>query len=218
MTKAEVLRTIKDIGVVPVVRAAAAGEALQMVEAIRAGGLPIVEIALTVPGAVQLIERLCQSYGAAVVVGAGSVLNAAAAQACIDAGARFVVSPAHDPDTISCCRAQEVPVIAGALTPTEVVQAWAAGADLVKVFPADAMGGARYIKSLKAPMPHVELVPTGGVTLATAAEFIDAGAAAIGVGSDLASVDAIRRGAPEEVSAAARAYVEAVRAARLPKA
>lgn len=214
MTKAEILRTIKDIGVVPVVRAASAGEALQLVEAIRAGGLPIVEITLTVPGALQLIERLVQSYGAALLVGAGSVLNAEAAQACIDAGARFVVSPALDPDTITRCRAQDVPIMAGALTPTEVAQSWAAGADLVKVFPANAMGGPRYIKALKAPMPHVELVPTGGVTLATAADFIEAGSAALGVGADLASVDAIRRGQPEEVSTAARAYVDAVRTSR----
>lgn len=214
MTKAEILATLRDIGVVPVVRAGSAGEALQLVDAIRAGGVPVVEITLTVPGALQVIERVAQSCGEAALVGAGSVLNAEAAQACIDAGARFVVSPALDADVIARCRAQDVPVMAGALTPTEIVQAWSAGADFVKVFPASAMGGAGYIKSLKAPLPHVELVPTGGVTLANAGDFIDAGAAAIGVGADLASVDAIRRGDPGQVSAAARAYLDIVRAAR----
>lgn len=214
MTKAQVLATLKDIGVVPVVRAGSAGEALQLADAIRAGGLPVVEITLTVPGALQVIKRLAQAFGDAMLVGAGSVLSADAAQACIDAGARFVVSPAFDTGTNARCRAQDVAVMAGALTPTEVVQAWAAGADFVKVFPANAMGGAGYIRSLKAPMPHVELVPTGGITLGNAADFIAAGASAIGVGSDLASVDAIRRGQPEQVSAAARAYVDIVRAAR----
>lgn len=214
MTRQDTLAQVRDIGVLPVVRAASAGEALQLVDAICAGGLPIVEITMTIPGAVQVIERVCHAHGAAVLVGAGSVLGAEAVDACIDAGARFIVSPALDRPAIARCRARNVPVVAGALTPTEVVEAWGAGADLVKVFPADAMGGARYIKSLKAPMPHIELVPTGGVTLATAAAFIEAGAAAIGVGSDLANADAIRRGEPGRVSAAARAYVEAVRAAR----
>jgi 2-dehydro-3-deoxyphosphogluconate aldolase / (4S)-4-hydroxy-2-oxoglutarate aldolase len=218
MTRAEVVANLKDIGVVPVVRAGAAAEALQLTDAIRAGGLPVVEITMTVPGALQVIEHLSRVHGAALWVGAGSVLDAETAQACIDAGARFVVSPTLDIGTLQRCGEQDVAVMAGALTPTEVVKAWAAGADFVKVFPASALGGAAYIRSLKAPLPHVELVPTGGVTLANAADFIAAGAAAIGVGSDLANVDAIRRGQPEEISAAARAYLDIVRAARRRKA
>ena len=214
MTKADVVQRIRDVGVIPVVRAASAQDAVQLAEAVKAGGLPIVEITLTVPGALQAIERLGRAFGDAVMVGAGSVLDADSAHACIAAGARFIVSPVLDADTLACCRAQDVAVMPGALTPTEVLRAWQAGADLVKVFPVGAMGGAAYIRSLKAPMPQVELVPTGGVTLATVADFIEAGAAAVGAGADLANGAALRRAGPEAVTATARAYVEAVRAAR----
>lgn len=214
MSKAGVVQRIRDAGVIPVVRASSAEEAAQLAGAVRAGGLPVLEITLIVPGALQLIQRLAATFGDDVTLGAGSVLDADAARACIAAGARFVVSPVLDPDTIACCRAQDVAVMPGALTPTEVLRAWQAGADLVKVFPAGAMGGAAYIRSLKAPMPQVELVPTGGVTLATVAAFIEAGAAAVGAGADLANGAALRRDGPEAVTEAARAYVEAVRAAR----
>src|SRR5882724_1758957 len=133
----------------------------------------------------------------------------------IDAGARFIVSPALNLDTIVCCRELDVAVMPGALTPTEVVSAWNAGADLVKVFPAGALGGASYIKSLKAPLPQIELVPTGGVTLANAGAFIEAGAAAVGVGADLVDTKAIRAGQPEKITQAARAFIEAISNARL---
>ena len=205
MNRTAVVAKIRSIGVIPVVRASTAVEALQLAEAILAGGLPILEITLTVPGAVQVIERLARTQGDDALVGAGSVLDADSARACIAAGARFIASPALDPALVARCRKQEVAVMPGALTPTEVVQAWRAGADLVKVFPAGAMGGASYIRSLKAPLPQIELVPTGGVTLANAAGFIEAGAAAVGVGADLAN---------GKVTETARAYVEAVRAAR----
>ena len=214
MNRTAVVAKIRSIGVIPVVRASTAVEALQLAEAILAGGLPILEITLTVPGAVQVIERLARTQGDDALVGAGSVLDADSARACIAAGARFIASPALDPALVARCRKQEVAVMPGALTPTEVVQAWSAGADLVKVFPAGAMGGASYIRSLKAPLPHIELVPTGGVTLATVAGFIDAGAAAVGVGADLADVEAIRRGRSAKVTETARAYVEVVRASR----
>src|SRR5437899_1362302 len=213
MTKSEIIQRIRDIGVIPVVRASSPEEAIQAVEAIKAGGLPLLEITMTVPGALQVIEELVRRFDDAIV-GAGSVLDADTARACIDAGAQFIVSPALDPETIACCRELDVAVMPGALTPTEIVMAWNAGADLVKVFPAGAMGGASYIKSIKAPLPQIDLVPTGGVTLANAAGFIEAGAAAIGVGADLVDVKAIRAGQPEKVTEAARAYVEAVRTAR----
>jgi 2-dehydro-3-deoxyphosphogluconate aldolase/(4S)-4-hydroxy-2-oxoglutarate aldolase len=216
MTKAEVLRKIRDVGVIPVVRASSAEEAIAVVEAIAAGGLPILEITMTVPGAVQVIRRLAKAFDAEAIVGAGSVLDAEAARACVAAGARFIVSPALNSDTVAFCRKQDIAVMPGALTPTEIVQAWKEGADLVKVFPAGAMGGASYLRSLKAAMPQIELVPTGGVTLASAAGLIEAGAAAIGVGADLANLDAIRGGQPGKVTEAARAFVEAVRAARRP--
>ena len=213
-TKADTIQRIRDIGVIPVVRASSAEEAIQVVDAIKAGGVSLLEITMTVPGAVQVIDQLAKRFGDEAIVGAGTVLDAETARACIDAGARFVVSPALNLETIALCRQQDVTVMPGALTPTEIVTAWNAGADFVKVFPCGALGGASYIKSLKAPLPQIELVPTGGVTLATAATFIQAGAAAIGVGADLVDVKAIRGGHPEKVTAAARAYVEAVRSAR----
>ena len=214
MTKSEILQSIRDIGVIPVVRASAADEAIQVVEATRAGGVSLLEITMTVPGAVQLIETLTNKFGDEAIVGAGTVLDAETAGACIAAGAKFIVSPALNLDTIAFCRQHDVAVMPGALTPTEIVTAWNAGADFVKVFPCGAMGGASYIKSLKAPLPQIELVPTGGVTLTTAASFIQAGAAAIGVGADLVDVKAIRAGDAQKVTAAAQAYVAAVRSAR----
>src|SRR2546430_3636482 len=214
MNKSEVIQSIRDIGIIPVVRASSPEEAVQVVEAIMAGGLPVLEITMTVPGAVQVIKELVKRFDDAIF-GAGTVLDAETARACIDAGARFIVSPALNLDTIVCCRELDVAVMPGALTPTEVVSAWNAGADLVKVFPAGALGGASYIKSLKAPLPQIELVPTGGVTLANAGAFIEAGAAAVGVGTDLVDTRAIRSGQPEKITQAARAFIEAVRKARL---
>ncbi|HEV2707906.1 MAG TPA: bifunctional 2-keto-4-hydroxyglutarate aldolase/2-keto-3-deoxy-6-phosphogluconate aldolase [Pyrinomonadaceae bacterium] len=214
MNKQEVLSRIREVGVVPVVRASSAEEAMQVVEAIKAGGVPVLEITMTVPRAVRVIEQVADRYGADVVVGAGTVLDAETARACILAGATFVVSPSLNTATIELCRRYSVAIMPGALTPTEVVTAWQAGADVVKVFPCGALGGAKYLKSLKAPLPQIEMIPTGGVSLSTAAEFIEAGALALGVGADLVDTKAIRAGQPGKVTEAARAYVEAVRAAR----
>lgn len=210
----EVMARIREIGIVPVVRAASAGEAFAAVEAIRAGGIPILEITLTVPGAIEIIRQLTQRPGNEALIGAGTVLDARTAEACIDAGARFVVSPALDVPTIEACRRRGVPVFPGALTPTEVVTAWKAGASAIKIFPASAVGGASYLKSLKAPLPQVELLPTGGVSLKTAAEFIAAGAFALGVGADLVDLAALRRGEAGAITEKARQYVAAVAAAR----
>ncbi len=214
MDKSAVIKRIRDIGVIPVVRASSAEEAIQVVEAIKAGGVSLLEITMTVPGAVGVIENLVDRFGDEALVGAGTVLDPETARACIDAGAQFVVSPALNLETIKYCRERDVAVMPGALTPTEVVRAWNAGADFVKVFPAGAMGGASYIKSLKAPLPQIELVPTGGVSLATAGSFIQAGAAAIGVGADLVDLKAVRDGQPGKVTEAARAYIAAVQQAR----
>lgn len=214
MEKLQVLERIKSIGIIPVVRASSGDEALLAVEAIKAGGLSVLEITMTVPGAVGIIEKIADRYGDEVLVGAGTVLNAETARDCLRAGARFVVSPALNFETIAYCRDAGCAVMPGALTPTEVVTAWSAGADLVKVFPCGAMGGASYIKSLRAPLPQIELVPTGGVSLTTAASFIEAGAAAIGVGADLVDIKAIRAGKSERITETTRAYIEAVRSAR----
>ncbi|HXM34697.1 MAG TPA: bifunctional 2-keto-4-hydroxyglutarate aldolase/2-keto-3-deoxy-6-phosphogluconate aldolase [Pyrinomonadaceae bacterium] len=214
MNKTDVIQRIKSIGLVPVVRVASADEALRAVDAIKKGGVSVLEITMTVPGAVGVIEEVAKRFGDDVVVGAGTVLDAETARSCILAGAQFVVSPSLNLDTIACCRRYGIAVLPGALTPTEVVQAWTAGADLVKVFPAGALGGASYLKALKAPLPQIELVPTGGVSLKTAADFIKAGASALGVGTDLVDVKALREGKASVITERARQFVEIVREAR----
>lgn len=210
----DVLTRIRDTGIIPVVRATSPEEALAAVEAIRAGGIPILEITLTVPGAVTIIRDLARRLGDQALIGAGTVLDAETARACIDAGARFVVSPSLDIPTIEACRSLNVPVFPGALTPTEIVTAWRAGANAVKVFPASAVGGATYLKSIKAPLPQIELIPTGGVSVKSVPDFIAAGAFALGVGADLVNLEALRRGDAASITAKAREYVAAVTAAR----
>jgi len=200
--------------VIPVVRATSSDEAIAVAEAIGEGGIPLLEITLTVPGAVGVIAELSKRYGNDVLVGAGTVLDAEAARACIDAGAQFVVSPALNLQTIEQCRKEDVPIFPGALTPTEVVTAWQAGADAVKVFPCSAVGGAKYLRALKAPLPQIKLVPTGGVSLTTAKDFIVAGAWALGVGADLVNTRAMQAGDRQSVVDAARNYVAAVRETR----
>lgn len=214
MTKQEILAKIVEIGLVPVVRAASPDEAMLAIDAIREGGITVFEITMTVPGAVGVIADLVKRYGDDAIVGAGTVLDPETARACILAGAQFVVSPALNVDTIALCRRYSVPVMPGALTPTEVLAAWNAGADVVKVFPCGAVGGASYIKSLKAPFPQIELMPTGGVSTKTAADFIKAGSVALGVGADLVDTKALREGNAKLVTEKAREYVKLVKEAR----
>jgi len=212
--KTDVIKQIRDIGVIPVVRATTADEAMRAIDAIREGGISVLEITMTVPGAVKLIEEVAKRYGTDALVGAGTVLDPETAEACISSGAQFVVSPALNIETIACCRRLGIAVMPGALTPTEVVQAWNAGADFVKVFPAGAVGGPSYLKALKAPLPQIELVPTGGVSLNTAADFIRAGAAALGIGADLCDINAIREGQSARITERAKQFIEIVREAR----
>ena len=214
MSKTDILHRIREVGIVPVVRAESADEAGRAIAAIMAGGVPVLEITMTVPGAVPLIADLCRRFGQDAVVGAGTVLDPETARACILAGAQFVVSPATNVATIACCRRYGIPIMPGALTPTEVVAAWEAGADMVKVFPCSALGGASYIKALKAPLPQIDLIPTGGVNLQTAAEFIKAGSTALGVGADLVDLKALREGQDALLTDRARKLVEIVRTAR----
>ena len=214
MEKVWVLKRIEEVGIVPVVRAATSDEAVAVADVIREGGIPIVEITMTVPGAITVIAELSKRYGDEVLIGAGTVLDPETARSCIAAGAQFIISPSLNVQTIELCKLQRIAIFPGALTPTEVVTAWDAGADAVKVFPCSAVGGASYLRALKAPLPDVKLVPTGGVSLATAKDFIAAGAWAIGVGSDLVNTKAIKSGKGESVVAAARSYVAAVREAR----
>jgi 2-dehydro-3-deoxyphosphogluconate aldolase / (4S)-4-hydroxy-2-oxoglutarate aldolase len=214
MKKTEVLRRIRDTGLIPVVRAESADLAMRAVAALKAGGLDVLEVTMTVPGAIEVIRTLAGDHGTETLIGAGTVLDPETARACIQAGAQFIVSPALNEETIEFCREQDVAIFPGALTPTEVVRAWKAGADAVKVFPAGAVGGASYLKALKAPLPQIELIPTGGVSLKTAADFIKAGAMALGVGADLVDTGALREGNTALITESARQFLEIVQVTR----
>lgn len=212
--KTLVLNKIHDIGLVPVLRARSADEAIAIAAAIEAGGVPVLEVTMTVPGALEVIRRITDHAGDRILVGAGTVLDPETARACMLAGARFIVSPALNLATIEICQRYGVPVMPGALTPTEIVTAWQAGADVVKVFPCSAVGGAPYLKAIQGPLPQVKIIPTGGVSLATAADFLKAGAFALGVGSDLVDTKAIAQGRPDLITENARKYLAIVQAAR----
>ena len=210
---------IERIGLIPVLRARNAAQAHAVVKAMIAGGVSIVEVTMTVPGAVDLLKELKREYGSQLLLGSGTVTTAAQAEATIEAGAEFVVSPSFHSEVIALTKAHKKISIPGALTPTEVITAWNAGADYVKIFPCSAVGGASYLKSLLAPFPHLKLIPTGGVTLETAESFLRAGARALGVGSDLINLAAIDAGTPETITETARAYLKTiaqVRAAQKP--
>ena len=214
MNKDKIVQRIRDTGLIPVVRAESAEQAMRAVAAIKAGGVSVLEVTMTVPGAIAVIEQLAKAFSAEAVIGAGTVLDPETADRCIQAGAQFIVSPALNEATITFCRDNDVAIFPGALTPTEVVRAWNAGADAVKVFPAGAVGGASYLKALKAPLPQIELVPTGGVSIKTAADFIKAGAMALGVGADLVDTKALREGNDQLITERARQFLEIVREAR----
>jgi 2-dehydro-3-deoxyphosphogluconate aldolase / (4S)-4-hydroxy-2-oxoglutarate aldolase len=209
-------QTLERVGLIPVLRARNAGQAHAVVQAMLAGGVTVVEVTMTVPGAVDLLKELKNEYGAKLLLGSGTVTTADQAEATIEAGAEFVVSPSFHPAVIAVTKAHNKLSIPGALTPTEVITAWNAGADYVKIFPCSAMGGASYLKSLLAPFPHLKLIPTGGVTHHNAASFLEAGARALGVGSDLVNLAAIDQGAPEVITAAARAYLQVIAQFRNP--
>jgi len=215
MPNLKIIKKILDVGLVPVVRAASADEAIAIVEAITAGGVSVLEITMTVPGAIKAIERVADRYGNEVLVGAGTVLDPETARACILAGAEFIVTPSLKASTIEMCKRYSKVIIPGALTPTEVVTAWEAGADFVKVFPCDNVGGAKYIKALKGPFPQIDLIPTGGVNLNTAAEFIAAGSAALAVGSELVDKAAVAAKDFGKITENARKFMEVVKSARL---
>lgn len=213
MTKTEVLARMRSEGLVPVLRAESEDQAIRLADAIAAGGVTVMEVTMTVPGAVRVIAKLAKERPS-MLIGAGTVLDPETARVCMMEGAQFVVSPALNPKTIEMCLRYNTAVLPGALTPTEVVTAWQCGADVIKVFPASAMGGAKYLKSLKAPLPQIELIPTGGVSLATAKDFLEAGAFALGVGADLVDTKAIEEGRGAEITENARKYVEIVRSFR----
>lgn len=200
--------TLERVGLIPVLRAKSASQGLAVVEAMMAGGVTVVEVTMTVPGAVDLLKELKKKYGTKLLLGAGTVTTAAQVEATIDAGAEFVVSPSLHPDVIAATRKLGKVSIPGALTPTEAITAWDAGADYVKIFPCSAVGGASYLKALLAPFPHLKLIPTGGVTLQTAESFLKAGARALGIGSDLVNLAAVDAGHPETITESAQAYLK----------
>jgi 2-dehydro-3-deoxyphosphogluconate aldolase/(4S)-4-hydroxy-2-oxoglutarate aldolase len=213
-TKAEVLDRIREIGLIPIIRVDSSDLARRAIAAIQKGGISIIEVTMTVPGAVRIIEELTASASEDTLIGAGTVLTAEKARECIEAGAQFIVSPSVNPETIAYCNDEAVVVLPGAMTPTEVVTAWTIGADIVKIFPAGEVGGPGFIKALKGPLPHIKMIPTGGVTLATAKAFLEAGSEALGVGNDLVDVAALRQGRDAYVTERARQYVEIVRQVR----
>jgi 2-dehydro-3-deoxyphosphogluconate aldolase/(4S)-4-hydroxy-2-oxoglutarate aldolase len=214
MNKQKVRDRIAEIGVVPVVRASSSREALIAAEAVCQGGIPIVEITMTVPGAVEVIRELSKSSASEVLIGAGTVLDPDTARRCLDAGAQFLVSPGLNLPTVELAVREGILIMAGALTPTEVITAWNAGSDFVKIFPCGQVGGAKYIKALKGPLPQIPLVPTGGVNLNTAAEFIEAGAAALGIGGELVQAEALKSGKSQVIVENARKFVEIVKQTR----
>jgi 2-dehydro-3-deoxyphosphogluconate aldolase / (4S)-4-hydroxy-2-oxoglutarate aldolase len=214
MTRDDVIRRIGEVGIIPVVRAGSVDDAIRAVEAIYAGGIPIVEITMTVPNATDVIRQVARDYGDKVVVGAGTVTSSEQANLCMAVGAEFLVSPGLSLPVISVARASGKLAIPGALTPTELMTAQDAGATLIKIFPCGNVGGAKYLKALKGPFPNADLIPTGGVNAANAAEFFAAGAFALGIGGELVSAAALRERNFSKITEAARELVMAVSSAR----
>jgi len=208
------IQKIQEVGIIPVVRAANVDEARRAVDAICAGGIPIIEITMTVPSAPQMIRQLVRDFASSVLTGAGTVTNAQQAEICMDAGAQFLVSPGLSVAVVQAATKRSILALPGALTPTEVMAAMEAGARIIKIFPCSSAGGAKHIKALKAPFPEGRFVPTGGVNLATAPEYLAAGAFALGVGSDLVDLQALRRNEASKIVEMAKALVAAVAQAR----
>jgi 2-dehydro-3-deoxyphosphogluconate aldolase / (4S)-4-hydroxy-2-oxoglutarate aldolase len=214
MNRTEIAKRIETTGIVPIVRAPSVELAASAARAILAAGIDVLEITMTVPNATSLMRQLRQELGDSVLLGAGTVLDAQTAKECIDAGAEFIVAPGTDVETVRAAHALGKPCMPGALTPTEVITAWRMGADMVKIFPCSALGGASYLRALKAPLPHVKMLPTGGVDVSTAAEFIKAGALALGVGAAVVDLKLMAERGPGAVTEKCKQLVEVVKAAR----
>ncbi len=214
MTRKEVLSFMTEVGIVPVVRTTSAESAVKAVEAIYRGGVRAAEITMTVPGAIRALEKVADQFGDKIVLGAGTVLDPETARACMLAGAEFFVTPSLKVATIEMAKRYSKVICPGALTPTEVLAAWDAGADIVKIFPCGNVGGPKYIKALKGPFPHIEMIPTGGVNLETAGEFLKAGACAVAVGGELVDGKSIKEGRYDAIEEKARQYLAAIAKAR----
>jgi 2-dehydro-3-deoxyphosphogluconate aldolase/(4S)-4-hydroxy-2-oxoglutarate aldolase len=214
MTRQQILSFITDIGIVPVVRTATAEGAIKAIEAIYRGGVRAAEITMTVPGAIRALEKVADQFGDKIVLGAGTVLDPETARACMLAGAQFFVTPSLKLSTIEMVKRYSKVICPGALTPTEVVTAWEAGADIVKIFPCGNVGGPKYIKALRGPFPHIDMIPTGGVNLETTGDFLKAGACAVAVGGELVDAKTIKEGRFDIIEERARQYLAAVAKAR----
>lgn len=214
MNKEEGLKLLVDSGVVAIIRVKKADEAVKVAEAIKKGGVKVIEVSMNTPNALDAIRRISQKFGGEVLVGAGTVLDPETARATILAGADLIIGPALNKEVIEVCRRYGKICVPGAFTPTEILTAWEAGADLVKVFPAAPVPGPGYLKAVKAPLPQIMLVPVGGVNLANAADFIRAGAAAVAAGGSIVDKKAVAEGRFEVVTEKARKFMEAVKKAR----
>jgi 2-dehydro-3-deoxyphosphogluconate aldolase/(4S)-4-hydroxy-2-oxoglutarate aldolase len=210
----EILARIKRGAIVPIIRTPDSASALSSIQALQDGGLDCVEITMTVDGAIKALEKAADQYGDQILLGAGTVLDPETARICMLAGAQFFVTPSLNTKTIEMARRYSKPVFPGGLTPTEIVSAWEAGADAVKVFPCNALGGPKYIKALKAPFPQIELFPTGGCSLDTVADFLRAGSAAVGVGSELVDIKSIAASDYRTISERAQKFRQAIASVR----
>src|SRR5439155_12943373 len=214
MTKDQILAFITEIGILPVVRTSSAESAIKAIDAICRGGIRAAEITMTVPGALRALEKVADQFGDKLVLGAGTVLDTETARACMLAGAEFLVAPGLKLSVIEIAKRYSKVICPGALTPTEVLTAWEAGSDIVKIFPAGNVGGPKYIKALKGPFPQIEMIPTGGVNLETAGEFLKAGACAVAVGGELVDAKTIQEGRFEIFEDRARQYLAVIAKAR----
>ena len=213
MHKETVRARIEEIGIIPAIRLSSAEDALFAVEALAESGIPIAEVTMTTPGAIEVIHKAAHK-NAKFIMGAGTVVDVETAQRCLDAGAKFLTSPGLDPELVAFAVKQDVVVFPGALTPSEIMMAWKAGSDFVKVFPCSLLGGANYIKALKSPFPTTRLIAAGGVNQQTVADFILAGAAAVGIGRDLLSVEAVRGRQLQWIRELSRRFLQVIQEAR----
>jgi 2-dehydro-3-deoxyphosphogluconate aldolase/(4S)-4-hydroxy-2-oxoglutarate aldolase len=213
MAKSEKLDLIRETGVIAIMRAQSSGQLIAAADAIKHGGVKVIEVTMTTPGALSVIAKATERYGEQVLFGAGTVLDTETARSAILAGAGFVVAPTLNLEMIALCNRYGVPVIPGCYTPTEMLTAWEVGADMIKLFPAS-VGGPDLIKAILAPLPQLAIVPVGGVDLSTAAEFIEKGAVALGVGSSLINQRLLDAGDMEELTRRAAAFIEEVRRGR----
>ncbi|HEY7403428.1 MAG TPA: bifunctional 4-hydroxy-2-oxoglutarate aldolase/2-dehydro-3-deoxy-phosphogluconate aldolase [Candidatus Angelobacter sp.] len=218
MTKNEVRNRILDVGIIPVIRAQSVSQAMQAAEAVCKGDIPIVEITMTVPNAVEALRQLSRNMKPRLLVGAGTILHADTVEECVEAGAEFIVTPGFSAEIVARAKKLDKLVMAGALTPTEVMEAWNAGSDFVKIFPCGSVGGPKYIKALKAPFRNVPMIPTGGVNPGNAADFLRAGADALGIGGELVSAVALKAGDLSAITAAAQQFLDIVRKTRSQRA